>query len=105
MAAIMLFLLFMWIVLSFDEKDIKENEGAVTSALQPDGRAILTVTISGKTNQYSATVKHAGKQWRGRVNEIPEINCREQTRVELMCSLEASLLKWHRSKIRNYAVG
>ena len=42
-------------------------------------------------NQYTAVVKKDGEWWIGWIEEIPGVNCQEQTREELLESLRITL--------------
>ena len=42
-------------------------------------------------NQYTAVVQQDGKWWIGWFEEIPGVNCQEETREELLESLRVSL--------------
>jgi predicted RNase H-like HicB family nuclease len=42
-------------------------------------------------NQYTAVVKQDGECWIGWIEEIPGVNCQEQTREELLESLRVTL--------------
>lgn len=42
-------------------------------------------------NQYTAVVKQDGEWWIGWIEEIPGVNCQEQTREELLESLRITL--------------
>ena len=42
-------------------------------------------------NQYTAVVKQDGEWWIGWIEEIPGVNCQEQTRDELLESLRITL--------------
>jgi predicted RNase H-like HicB family nuclease len=41
--------------------------------------------------EYTAVVKQEGEWWIGWIEEIPGVNCQEDTREELMESLRATL--------------
>ena len=42
-------------------------------------------------NTYTAVVKQDGKWWIGWIEEIPGVNCQEETKDELMESLSVTL--------------
>lgn len=42
-------------------------------------------------NQYTAVIKRDGKWWIGWIEEVPGVNCQEETREELMETLRATL--------------
>ncbi len=42
-------------------------------------------------NQYTAVVKQDGEWWIGWIEEIPGVNCQEQTRDELLETLRVTL--------------
>ncbi|WP_417912490.1 type II toxin-antitoxin system HicB family antitoxin [Candidatus Electronema sp. TJ] len=44
-------------------------------------------------NTCAAIRKQDGGRWRGRIEEIPGINCQEHTRESLLASLRATLLE------------
>jgi len=45
----------------------------------------------GKMNQYTAVVKQDGDWWVGWIEEIPGVNCQEQSREELLETLRITL--------------
>ncbi len=52
---------------------------------------------------YSAVIKQDGKWWIGWIEEIPGVNCQEETREELIASLKEALceaLDFNRSDAR-----
>ena len=42
-------------------------------------------------NQYTAIVKHEGDYWIGWIEEVPGVNCQEETYEELKKTLEITL--------------
>jgi predicted RNase H-like HicB family nuclease len=42
-------------------------------------------------NQYTAVIKQDGEWWIGWVEEVPDVNCQERTRDELIASLRGTL--------------
>ena len=42
-------------------------------------------------NQYTAVVKQNGKWWIGWIEEIPGVNCQEETRESLLETLKVTL--------------
>ncbi len=42
-------------------------------------------------NQYTAVVKQDGQDWIGWIEEIPGVNCQEQSRDELLKTLRVTL--------------
>ncbi|MFW5937273.1 MAG: type II toxin-antitoxin system HicB family antitoxin [Desulfosalsimonas sp.] len=42
-------------------------------------------------NQYTAIVKHEGDYWVGWIEEVPGVNCQEETYEELKKTLEITL--------------
>ena len=42
-------------------------------------------------NQYTAIVKHEGDYWIGWIEEVPGVNCQEETYEELKKTLEIKL--------------
>ncbi len=42
-------------------------------------------------NTYTAVVKQSGNWWIGWIEEIPGVNCQEQTQEELMKTLRITL--------------
>lgn len=42
-------------------------------------------------SEYTAVIKHEGDWWIGWIEEIPGVNCQEQTDEELVRSLEVTL--------------
>ncbi len=44
-------------------------------------------------NTFTAVIKHDGDWWIGWVEEIPGVNCQEETREELLKSLLQTLLE------------
>lgn len=42
-------------------------------------------------NEYTAVIKRDGKWWIGWIEEVPGVNCQEETREELIESLRVTL--------------
>ena len=60
----------------------------------------------GMANNYTAVVKKDGDWWIGWIEEIPGVNCQENTREELMESLRVTLseaLEFNREDARKLA--
>jgi predicted RNase H-like HicB family nuclease len=59
-------------------------------------------------SEYTAIVKQSGDWWIGWIEELPGVNCQEQTREELVESLRVTLqeaLEQNRTDARNAAGG
>ena len=57
-------------------------------------------------NEYTAVVKQEGDWWIGWIEEVPGVNCQEQSRDELMESLRITLgeaLEFNREDARRMA--
>jgi len=55
---------------------------------------------------YTAVLKHSGSWWIGWIEEVPGVNCQEQTREELLATLKVTLreaLELNRSEAREAA--
>lgn len=55
---------------------------------------------------YTAVVKHDGRWWVGWIEEVPGVNCQEETRDELLKTLRVTLaeaLEMNREDARNAA--
>ena len=44
-------------------------------------------------NTYTAVIKQDGDWWIGWIEEVPGVNCQEQTREELLGSLRSTLIE------------
>lgn len=57
-------------------------------------------------NQYTAVVKQEGDWWIGWIEEVPGVNCQEQTQDELLDSLKVTLkeaIEYNRQDARDAA--
>jgi len=57
-------------------------------------------------NTYTAVIKHVDKWWIGWIEEIPGVNCQEETKEKLLGSLKATLkeaLEFNRQDARKSA--
>ena len=57
-------------------------------------------------NEYTAVVKQDGGWWIGWIEEVPDVNCQEATREELMETLRVTLgeaLEFNREDARRMA--
>jgi len=57
-------------------------------------------------NTYTAVTKQNGDWWIGWIEELPGVNCQEQTREELLATLRATLkeaLQFNRDEARQAA--
>jgi predicted RNase H-like HicB family nuclease len=57
-------------------------------------------------NTYTAVTKQDGAWWIGWIEEVPGVNCQEQTREELLVSLRATLkeaLEFNREEAKHAA--
>ena len=59
------------------------------------GTLLIIVDVRGshKMQEYKAIIKHEEKWWYGWVEEIPGVNCQEESEEQLMQSLRTTLLE------------
>lgn len=99
MGVMALFGMVMVIMLEIGKRLIaKENREklSIDSEILPYSEVRMKVTIDEKVAEYVATVKRFGKNWRGSLKEVPELNAEKPTRVELIRHLESMLSAWYR---------